>query len=425
MDIKIFYAWQDDRPGKINRYLIRNAAQDACKQITEDQSNGYNLIWDESTIGVPGMCDIPNEILKKIIKCDIFLADLTFVGKSEIKAVDEKEQLISNPNVIMELGYDVGSKSDKSSDGFERVIAVMNTAYGEPGEQMFDIKRRHPIKYNLPEGSDKPTIVRVQKQLTSDIINALLTILQRAVFPERGKAAIDRFNEIRTNFESSLKAGNFHGLIHTPGMIAITIVPAINLKMKYEDIAKRKFPPFDYAKWSHQEPSGKSILYVWEPKYQDSSSERLSITEVKTDGIILAADAFFITENSKSDGENTYIPNVVEFGNLIVKTIHRYLNEMYQMGINGPWVLSISLLEVRGCRMLCQQQRNWEIHGIRNRINKDDVIPDYVEIQDFSQVDSPQKTGCYLKETFDYIWREFGFPHSLNHNENGNFISTS
>jgi hypothetical protein len=59
MDIKVFYAWQDDRPGKINRYLIRDAAKDACNQINEEHANYCNLSLDESTLGVAGMCDIP------------------------------------------------------------------------------------------------------------------------------------------------------------------------------------------------------------------------------------------------------------------------------------------------------------------------------------------------------------------------------
>jgi hypothetical protein len=425
MDIKVFYAWQDDRPGKNNRYLIREAAQEACNQINGDQSNEYNLSFDESTIGVPGMCDIPNEILKKIRSCDIFLADLTFVGKSETKPEGGRLQSISNPNVIMELGYDVGSKANDESDGFERVIAVMNTAYGPPDEQMFDIKRRHPIIYNLPEDSNKPKLDHAKTLLIKDLKAALITILQQTVFPEKNKTAIERFNEIRAQFESALKEGKFHGLLHKPGMIAITIAPVNNLKLKYEDIAKRKFPPFDYSKWSHQEPSGNSVLYVWEtPKSNDSFSERLSITEVTTEGIILAADALFITKDSESDGGILYIPNIVEFGNLIVRPIYHYLNEMHQMGINSPWVLGISLLEVRGCRMLRQQQRNWAVYMVRNLINKDDVVADCIEIYDFSQVDNLQKTGCYLKETFDYIWREFGFPHSLNHDKEGNWISS-
>ena len=119
MDITVFYAWQDDRPGKVNRYLIRDAALEACRQITEDIAIGHSLKLDQDTAGRPGMCDIPNTILKKIRDCDILLADLTFVGQSETKSANAKPQLVTNPNVTLELGYAVGSKVTEESDGFD------------------------------------------------------------------------------------------------------------------------------------------------------------------------------------------------------------------------------------------------------------------------------------------------------------------
>ena len=101
MDITVFYAWQSDRPGKVNHYLIRDAARDACERITEDKSNDWTLDLDSDTKGVAGMCDIPNVILKKIKKCDIFLGDLTIVGATP----GEHPKQLPNPNVVIELGY--------------------------------------------------------------------------------------------------------------------------------------------------------------------------------------------------------------------------------------------------------------------------------------------------------------------------------
>ncbi len=66
MNATVFYAWQSDRPSKVNRNLIRGAAEAACKRITEDESNLWNLTLDSDTQGVAGMCDIPNTILEKI-----------------------------------------------------------------------------------------------------------------------------------------------------------------------------------------------------------------------------------------------------------------------------------------------------------------------------------------------------------------------
>lgn len=423
MDIKVFYAWQSDRPSEINKDFIYNAALDACKQISDDSSNDFVLELVQDIEGHPGMCDIPKIILEKIKNCNIFLSDLTLVGKTQPKEDDRKPRSISNPNVIFELGYNVGSKVSNESDGFERVVAVMNTAYGEPDEQMFDINHRVLIKYNLQENSDKSEIDRTQKKLTDDIKDALITILRQVVFPERGKTAIDRFNEIRTQFESSVREGKFHGLSHSPGMIAITIVPDKNVQLKYEDIEKRKFLPFGSNQW-RQEPCGKSVLYVWEtPKSDHSHSERLSIAEVNQEGIVLAADSFFIIKNnSQSKGNNLYIPNLYEYENLVIKSIHDYVMELHQMDIKPSWKIGISLLEVDGCRILPQprDRQDWEIRGLRNLCMKNDIITDCVEICNINQVDSLHKTAIFLKSTFDDILREFGFPYSPNLYENGN-----
>jgi hypothetical protein len=66
MDVTIFYAWQTDRPEKVNLDLIRAAALAACERITKDKSNGWRVSLDSDTQGVAGMCDIPNIILKKM-----------------------------------------------------------------------------------------------------------------------------------------------------------------------------------------------------------------------------------------------------------------------------------------------------------------------------------------------------------------------
>src|ERR1700722_14723587 len=82
MKMTVFYAWQSDRPGKVNHYLIRDAALAACERITADKSNDWQVSLDSDTQGGAGMCDIPNTILKKIDESDILLADLTLVGQT-------------------------------------------------------------------------------------------------------------------------------------------------------------------------------------------------------------------------------------------------------------------------------------------------------------------------------------------------------
>lgn len=142
MDFTIFYAWQSDRSQNTHRYLIRDAAKEAVKRIGKDASVEDSPRLDHDTKDVPGTPQIAGTIFRKIQESGAFIADLTFIGAADLHDGDKK--LLPNPNVLLELGYAA------RSIGWDRIICVMNTAYGPVEEQIFDIRqRRWPICYEL------------------------------------------------------------------------------------------------------------------------------------------------------------------------------------------------------------------------------------------------------------------------------------
>jgi hypothetical protein len=158
MKITVFYAWQSDRPRLMNRDLIREAAELACQALSDDSNNPWNVVIDSDTQDEPGMCDIPQTILKKIRNADILLADLTFVTKAD------SGKNTPNSNVVFELGYAARHL------GFPSLVAVMNTAFGVPEGQIFDIKRRACIRYRCAKDStDRAKMVR---ELADDLVVA-------------------------------------------------------------------------------------------------------------------------------------------------------------------------------------------------------------------------------------------------------------
>ena len=175
MEISIFYAWQSDRHKKTNKYFIQEAAERALMRICDDPSIEFFPTLDYDTKDVPGMPEITTTILKKIRECHIFLADLTFIASTEAETSDVKSKFISNPNVLFELGYAFNVL------GWERIICVMNTAYGDSDLQIFDLAhRRWPIRYELnPEGQANKSEVR--KSLRADVENAVRSILKGGV----------------------------------------------------------------------------------------------------------------------------------------------------------------------------------------------------------------------------------------------------
>ena len=116
----IFYSWQSDRDARSCKNFIRIAADDAARRVGERL--GVQVLVDADTEGVSGTPPISDTILKKISASDLFLADMTFVGKTE------QEKLLPNPNVMGEYGYAL------KANGFERILLCNEHGLRTAGE---------------------------------------------------------------------------------------------------------------------------------------------------------------------------------------------------------------------------------------------------------------------------------------------------
>lgn len=138
MPNSIFFAWQSDTNPSENRTFIWNAIVDACKVLANNSVPEQSPRPEKDTIGVSGSPNIVQTIFRKIDHCAMFIADVTFVAKSE------KSRLVPNPNVLLELGYAV------KTVGWERTILVLNSACGKADSLPFDmLQHRWPIEYKI------------------------------------------------------------------------------------------------------------------------------------------------------------------------------------------------------------------------------------------------------------------------------------
>ncbi len=150
-EFRIFYAWQSDRPANLCRSLIRNALDEAKKQIQAnlaiDEARRIDVEIDQDTQGKPGSPPVAETIFRKIRESDAFVADLTFTGGREGKPGSP----VPNPNVLIEYGYALRAL------GEERVIAVFNEEFGKCDYLPFDLRHRSwPIRYRTTgAGSDQ------------------------------------------------------------------------------------------------------------------------------------------------------------------------------------------------------------------------------------------------------------------------------
>ncbi|MGE4011939.1 MAG: hypothetical protein AB7G15_07370, partial [Alphaproteobacteria bacterium] len=178
----LFYSWQSDHHASVNRSFIEDAIRKALavrKKALEiespdrERSADSKLTLDKDTLNVPGTPDITGEIFRKIDNCTIFLADISFVAQSD------GGRHTPNPNVLIEYGY------ARARLGFERIILVMNTAFGECGEWSqnlpFDLRGvRRPISYHLSPSTAEKAKSDVKDELIKALANAINLVLENA-----------------------------------------------------------------------------------------------------------------------------------------------------------------------------------------------------------------------------------------------------
>lgn len=176
---KFFLSWQVDTPTSEGRNFIENCLSKALLQVARDAEieeavRDEGLAVDSDTKDVSGMPPIMDIIFGKIDVAAAFVADLTFVGRR----LDGK-RLMPNPNVIIEYGWAMKSLT------YNRVIGVMNTAYGDPATEPlpFDLGHlRRPICYNLAANADEATRKIEREKLVSQFKKAAQAVLKSKEF---------------------------------------------------------------------------------------------------------------------------------------------------------------------------------------------------------------------------------------------------
>jgi hypothetical protein len=176
----VFYSWQSDLPNACNRGFIQQALENAAATIRADDTVEVEPVVDRDTQGVPGAPDIASTIFAKITAADIFVADVSIVGR-------EGERASPNPNVLIELGYAFKAL------GPERVILVFNRAFGKIEELPFDLRMRRVVVFDMPlEAEQRATERRnLEKQLDSAVRAALPTTHEPSPLPIAALSAIE------------------------------------------------------------------------------------------------------------------------------------------------------------------------------------------------------------------------------------------
>lgn len=171
--MKVFWSWQSDTPANINKNFVKAALQKALAQVSEELglTEAERPEIDHDTKDAPGLVAIVDTIFKKIEQAEVFVGDVTYVGKTE------KGKLLPNANVMIELGHAL------TSVGHERIVLVSNKAFGgEPEDLPFDLRhRRGPITYTLRPDATTTQYDKALEVLTMALVDALKMNLGAAI----------------------------------------------------------------------------------------------------------------------------------------------------------------------------------------------------------------------------------------------------
>lgn len=188
-NVKIFWSWQADTPGKTGRHFVRAALAEAVaalkqpEDIEEPAAGAAReaLHLDHDRQGVAGSPDLAATIFRKIDAAAVFVADVTLVGSTDAATAEDAGKPLKrliNSNVAIEYGYAQRGLGD------EAILMVQNTHYGDREELPFDLKHKAgPIQYRLAPDATRKEIEAERAKLRAIVIEALKPYLTPGAAP--------------------------------------------------------------------------------------------------------------------------------------------------------------------------------------------------------------------------------------------------
>lgn len=408
MEFTVFYAWQSDSDPRINRSFIETALKEAIKRIDNDISVQASPRLDKDTAEIPGIPNIADTIFEKIRECGIFVADLTFVGRTW-----DSGKSLPNPNVLLELGLALGTV------GWQRIISVVNTAFGEREDLPFDLRhRRGPVTFALKSRQDSSK-GEARKQLSADLETAIRLIIETGALKSKGQSAQERITAERDRIHEKIKAGEFAELSAEEGAVVLSIFAAIPQdptgRILQDENLLRKYRPIWKAEWGW-EYSGTAF------RTYSGRVDREAVTEIRRDGTIIAANNRLQAagRSAFTNDPNVNVIPLWSIEGILVERVILYLNLLRKQGVEGPFFIDIALLNLAPTAI---EMRPSDYGSGESRVFRDrDIVPNLVYIDKAAAEYAMADVALLLKPAFDFIWREFNFQGSQRYTKAGVWI---
>ena len=369
MPSTVFFSWQADTPTREGRNFIERALERAITRIGSDTSidepERRELEIDRDTKDVPGSPPIVDTILRKIDQAAVFLPDFTFIAKRP------DGRPTPNPNVLIEYGWALKKM------GNARIVAVMNTAFGEPGDTMpFDLRHlRNPTTYCCPVDLDESERKRVRAQLATDLERRIRQVLDSPEFrdslpkpPEPPKFIERQPVDGRGRFKPvDQPIGLTRIFMQSPRKVRLSGHPASWFRMipitppdrtwTVDELEKAMnsppLPPLSGG-WpgynNLRSPDGYGIYGV----LGDQAETARSIIFGFTSGEMWAVDTYWLEANQQASQRN--VPNVdAQYRQALVA----YGNFLERLGIRPPFKWIAGMEDLKGRLLYIPSPRIW------------------------------------------------------------------
>jgi hypothetical protein len=412
MTITIFYSWQSDIPNNLNRNFIELALEKAITRLGQDMEiqaalRDEAMEIDKDTKGIPGTPPIVDVIFNKISKCGVFVPDLTFVGKSI------NDRLLPNPNVLIEYGWALRELS------YSRIIAVMNSAFGEPTDANMPFDMRHlrrPITYHLEETAGKDERAKIKESLVKDLYFALEAIVKSGILTQS--------HESQKDFDGMPSTSNPSTFLQTGETFTQGLIIPDTQRLFLRIIPRRPVDSIRSSKFALDLVQTGNLLAMSQRKtsylfgrnrhgaysYAEEDGKIINVTQLFKSGELWGIDADAIDkrrliETSKRNNINInfgFFPSVA-LETIFVRTLSAYLRFAKEI-----LKLSIPLKFIAGATNVLGYKMCAKFEGVNN-VCDGEVFEEHItfegKIEDYSQ-----EPRIILRPFFGKVWEECGLP---------------
>ena len=387
----VFYSWQADLPGRATRSFIEECLQRAAKAIRADDSLNIDVRVDRDTADVGGSPAIAETILKKIAAAEIFVPDVSIVARTAAN------KGCPNPNVLLELGYAV------SVLGWDRIIMVMNTAFGPVTDLPFDLRGRRVMHYLVEPAAGAPK-AEERRKLEAQLAEALAAILE----PRQARADADRRqgrDELikharRISEERLAMIGAGQGSaanLSSEKLICLHVVPA-NAMFNETVLAVNELntdqtflPPFGSTAYKTDFNGDGLVRTSLGP-----NGKTESYLQVFRNGTLESVNSHMLHGQGRRDG----VP-----GPLFCRRLGMFLENVIKflqaVKIQPPVCIVVTLVGLKDTPLLVEAHPGYSVRAF----DRDSIrLPDIV-LEDFAASSDPKRL---LRQPLDVLWQHAG-----------------